>query len=211
MISLGQKIKSKESENYENLQTFLKELKEKQENLKRNRSENLCHTAKLNNMKIKVTSLLESKRFQVDLERQNLILRKNQDQEKIENQLMQCTTCDSIFYYQTICYCSKPMCCKKIENPHSENLAVGAPITGMVLALEKNILDPSTSENPRMENLTVGEPNTGIVPILEKMKPPTNTSENPHLEKLDDFCDDAMHYLNHFFWQLVNRNFKFPI
>ena len=57
---------------------------------------------------------------------------------------------------------------KKIENPHSENLAMGAPITGMV-------------------------------PILEKMKVHPNISENSHLEKLDDFCDDAIHYLNNFF------------
>merc|ERR1719350_560166 len=112
-------------------------------------------------MKIKVTKLLESKQFQVDLEKQNMILRKNQEPEKTEKQLMRCSKCDSIFYYQTDCYCSKPMSCKKIEKPDSENLVVGAAVTGMV-----------------------------------KMKLPPNMSKNPHLEKLDDFCDDAIHYLN---------------
>jgi len=166
MISLGQKIKSKE--NYENLQTFLENLKKKQDILKRKCSEDLCRKAKLNNMKIKVTELLESQKLQVDLEKQNMILRKNPEQENIENQLMRCSKCDSIFYYQTDCYCSKPMSCKKIENPDLENLAMGAAVTGMV-------------------------------PILEKIKLHPNMSKNPHLEKLDDFCDDAIHYLNNFF------------
>merc|ERR1719264_1407650 len=75
-------------------------------------------------MKIKVTNLLESKRSQVDLEKQNMILRENQEPEKIENPLIRCSKCDSIFYYQTVCYCSKPMSCKKTENPPSKNLAV---------------------------------------------------------------------------------------
>merc|ERR1719492_674795 len=73
-------------------------------------------------MKTKVTNLLELERFQVDLKKQNMDLRKNQDPEKMENQLIKCTKCDSIFYYQTVCYCSKPMSLKITENPHLEKL-----------------------------------------------------------------------------------------
>ena len=150
MISLGQKIKSKESEN---LQTFLQDLKKKQEILKWKHSEDLCRKAKLNNMKIKVTKLLESERFQVDLKKKNTILRKNQEPEKMENQLVRCTKCDSIFYYQTVCYCSRPMSCKKTENSHSENLTVGEAITGMVPTHEKMKLRTNTSENPHLQTL----------------------------------------------------------
>ena len=167
MISLGQKIKSKESEN---LQTFLQDLKKKQEILKWKHSEDLCRKAKLNNMKIKVTKLLESDRFQVDLKKQNMILRKNQEPEKMENQLVRCTKCDSIFYYQTVCYCSKPMSRKITENPHMENF-VSATVTGMVPTLEKMKLTlPNISENPHLEKFD---------------------------DFCDD--STATHYLNHFF------------
>merc|ERR1739848_434674 len=49
-------------------------------------------------MKTKVTNLLELERSQVDLKKQNMDLRKNQEPEKMENQLIQCSKCDSIFY-----------------------------------------------------------------------------------------------------------------
>merc|ERR1712141_508232 len=71
-------------------------------------------------MKTKVTNLLELERSQVDLKKQNMAFRKNQEPEKMENQLIKCTKCDSIFYYQTVCYCSKPMSRKITENPHME-------------------------------------------------------------------------------------------
>merc|ERR1719264_614469 len=88
-------------------------------------------------MKIKVTNLLESKRSQVDLEKQNMILRENQEPEKMENQLIRCSKCDSIFYYQTVCYCSRPMSCEETENSHSQKLNVDEVVTRMVPALEK--------------------------------------------------------------------------
>merc|ERR1711899_720901 len=75
MISLGQKIKIKDSKNYDDLQKFLMQLKKKQEILKRNRSEDLCKKAMLNNMKTKVTNLLELEKIQVDLKEQNMDLR----------------------------------------------------------------------------------------------------------------------------------------
>merc|ERR1719433_1940394 len=71
-------------------------------------------------MKSKVTNLLELEKIQVDLKKQNMDLRKNQEPEKMENRLIQCSKCDSIFYYQTVCYCSKPMSRKITENPHLE-------------------------------------------------------------------------------------------
>merc|ERR1719195_1033670 len=80
-------------------------------------------------MKTKVTNLLELERFQVDLKKQNMDLRKNQDPEKMENQLIKCNKCDSIFYYQTVCYCSKPMSLKKTDK--------SATVTGKVPTLEK--------------------------------------------------------------------------
>merc|ERR1712062_501731 len=153
MISLGQKIKIKGSKNYDELQKFLMQLKKKQEILKRNRSEDLCKKAMLNNMKTKVTNLLELEKIQVDLKKQNMDLRKNQEREKMENQLIKCTKCDSIFYYQTVCYCSKPMSRKITENPHMENF-VSATVTGMVPTLEKMKLTlPNISENPHLEKL----------------------------------------------------------
>merc|ERR1711994_779146 len=129
------------------------QLKKKQEILKRNRSEDLCKKAMLNNMKTKVTNSLELEKIKVDLKNQNMALRKNQGLEKMENQLIQCSKCDSIFYYQTVCYCSKPMSRKKTENPHMENF-VSASVTGMVPTLEKMKLTlPNISENPHMEKL----------------------------------------------------------
>merc|ERR1712001_289698 len=170
MISLGQKIKSKDSKNYDDLQKFLMQLKKKQEILKKNRSEDLRKKAMLNNMKTKVTNLLEIERFQVDLKNQNMAFRKNQEPEKMENQLIQCSKCDSIFYYQTVCYCSKPMSRKITENPHMENF-VSATVTGMVPTLEKMKLTlPNISENPHLEKLE---------------------------DFCDD--STATHYLNHFF------------
>merc|ERR1712001_261709 len=170
MISLGQKIKSKDSKNYDELQTFLMQLKKKQEILKKNRSEDLCKKVMLNNMKTKVTNLLEIERFQVDLKKQNMDLRKNQGPEQMENQLIKCTKCDSIFYYQTVCYCSKPMSRKITDNPHMENF-VSASVTGMVPTLEKMKLTlPNISENPHLEKLD---------------------------DFCDD--STATHYLNHFF------------
>ena len=151
MISLGQKIKSKDSKNYDDLQKFLIQLKKKQEILKKNRSEDLCKKAMLNNMKTKVTILLELEKIKVDLKEQNMVLRKNQDPEKMENQLIKCTKCDSIFYYQTVCYCSKPMSLKKTDN--MENF-VSATVTGKVPTLEKMKLTlPNISENPHLEKL----------------------------------------------------------
>jgi len=170
MISLGQKIKSKDSKNYDDLQKFLIQLKKKQEILKKSRSEDLCKKAMLNNMKTKVTNLLEIERIQVDLKNQNMALQKNQGPEKMENQLIKCIKCDSIFYYQTVCYCSKPMSRKKTENPHMENF-VSATVTGMVPTLEKMKLTlPNISENPHLEKLD---------------------------DFCDD--STATHYLNHFF------------
>merc|ERR1711879_893297 len=170
MISLGQKIKIKDSKNYDDLQKFLMQLKKKQEILKRNRSEDLCKKAMLNYMKTKVTNLLELEKIQVDLKEQNMDLRKNQEPERMENQLIQCSKCDSIFYYQTVCYCSKPMSRKKTDNPHMENF-VNATVTGMVPTLEKMKLTlPNISENPHLENLD---------------------------DFCDD--STATHYLNHFF------------
>merc|ERR1712062_362630 len=151
MISLGQKIKSKESKNYDDLQTFLIQLKKKQEILKKSRSEDLCKKAMLNNMKTKVTNLLELEKIQVDLKKQNMAFRKNQEPEKMENQLIKCTKCDSIFYYQTVCYCSKPMSLKKTDN--MENF-VSATVTGKVRTLKKMKLTlPNISENPHLEKL----------------------------------------------------------
>merc|ERR1712062_801299 len=83
-------------------------------------------------MKKKVTNLLEIERIQVDLKNQNMDLQKNQEPEKMENQLIKCTKCDSIFYYQTVCYCSKPMSRKITENPHMEKFLSASVITGMV-------------------------------------------------------------------------------
>merc|ERR1712088_8957 len=80
MISLGQKIKIKDSKNYDDLQKFLMQLKKKQEILKRNRSEDLCKKAMLNNMKTKVTNLLELEKIQVDL-KIRMALRRNQEAE----------------------------------------------------------------------------------------------------------------------------------
>merc|ERR1712001_511286 len=114
-------------------------------------------------MKTKVTNLLELDRFQLDL-------RKNQEPEKMENQLIKCTKCDSIFYYQTVCYCSKSMSRKITDNPHMENF-VSATVTGMVPTLEKMKLTlPNISENPHLEKLD---------------------------DFSDD--STATHYLNHFF------------
>merc|ERR1712018_902288 len=153
MISLGQKIKSKDSKNYDELQKFLMQLKKRQEILKKNRSEDLCKKAMLNNMKTKVTNILELEQFQVDLKKQNMTLRRNQEPEKMENQLIKCSKCDSIFYYQTVCYCSKPMSRKITENPHMEKF-VSAEVTGMVSTLEKMKLTlPNISENPHLEKL----------------------------------------------------------
>merc|ERR1712062_767963 len=153
MISLGQKIKSKDSKNYDDLQTFLIQLKKKQEILKKSRSEDLCKKAMLNNMKTKVTNLLELEKINMDLKEQNMDLRKNQEPERMENQLIQCSKCDSIFYYQTVCYCSKPMSRKKTDNPHMENF-VSASVTGMVPTLEKmKFTLPNISEKPHLEKL----------------------------------------------------------
>merc|ERR1719492_392677 len=104
-------------------------------------------------MKTKVTNLLELEKIQVNLKKQNMAFRKNQEPEKMEKQLIQCSKCDSIFYYQTVCYCSKPMSRKKTENPHIENF-VSASVTGMVPTLEKMKLTlPNISENPHLEKL----------------------------------------------------------
>merc|ERR1719433_247720 len=46
-------------------------------------------------MKTKVTNLLEIEKIQVDLKKQNMDLRKNQEPEKMENQLIRCSKCDS--------------------------------------------------------------------------------------------------------------------
>merc|ERR1711874_633417 len=97
-------------------------------------------------MKTKVTNLLELEKIQVDLKEQNMDLRRNQEPEKMENQLIKCTKCDSIFYYQIVCYCSKPMSRKKTENPHMENF-VSATLEKMKLTL------PNISENPHLEKL----------------------------------------------------------
>merc|ERR1711902_198439 len=100
-------------------------------------------------MKTKVTNLLELEKIQVDLKKQNMDLRKNQELEKMENQLIQCSKCDSIFYYQTVCYCSKPMSRKITENPHMEKF-----FAGMVPTLEKmKVTLPNISENPHLEKL----------------------------------------------------------
>merc|ERR1719433_2071498 len=72
-------------------------------------------------MKTKVTNLLELEKINMDLKEKNMVLRRNQGPEKMENQLIKCSKCDSIFYYQTVCYCSKPMSRKITENPHMEN------------------------------------------------------------------------------------------
>merc|ERR1719273_492345 len=48
-------------------------------------------------MKTKVTNLLELEKIQVDLKRQNMDLRKNQEPEKMENQLIQCSKCLLLF------------------------------------------------------------------------------------------------------------------
>merc|ERR1712001_374603 len=102
-------------------------------------------------MKTKVTNLLELEKIQVDLKKQNMDLRKNQEADKMENQLIQCSKCDSIFYYQIVCYCSKPMSRKITENPHMENF-VSATVTGMVPTLEKMKLT-LIFENPHLEKL----------------------------------------------------------
>merc|ERR1712062_643208 len=104
-------------------------------------------------MKTKVIDLLEIERIQVDLKNQNMALRRNQEADKMKNQLIKCSKCDSIFYYQTVCYCSKPMSRKITENPHMENF-VSATVTGMVPTLEKMKLTlPNIFENPHLEKL----------------------------------------------------------